>query len=287
MKISKDPCEIFIGGGTDLLVQQYEKIRHANVESAKGKLPDTVETESGKIKVGAGVTINTFFDNQVIRSEFPQLDRVFPLIASEQIRNMGTLAGNIVNASPIGDLSILLLALDAELILEDRIGVSRQVKLCNYFLDYKKSILTEGEIIKYIVFSTLREGGQIGFEKVSKRNYLDIASVNSAMSIHVKESTTEHLDYAVGGIAPVPKYMIKTKAFLSGKNLDITTLKSALEIIQSEISPISDIRGSKEYKRLLVRQLFLQHFLTLYPEIFDTVKIHSLMINQSIPYEKY
>ncbi len=284
---SDDPNGLMIGGGTDLMVQQYKEIRQTNIVSTEGRLPDSIEIEGGKIIVGGGVTMQSFFNSQVIRSEIPQLEEVFPLIASEQIRNMGTLAGNIVNASPIGDLSILLLALDAELILENRSGISRQVKLCNFSLDYKLTDLKAGEIIKFIVFKTLKEGGQIGFEKVSKRTYLDIASVNSSISIVVENSTIAHFSYSVGGIAPVPKYMFKTKAFLSGKKLDIVTLKSALEIIQTEISPISDIRGSKEYKRLLVRQLFLQHFLTMFPKIITPGEIHMLMTNKQIPHEKH
>jgi len=286
-KISKNSGESFVGGGTDLLVQQYEKIRHADLESAEGRIPDTVENEGESIKIGAGININAFFNNPLISSEFPQLNSVSQLIASVQIRNMGTLAGNIANASPIGDLSILLLALDAELSLENPSGVSRKIKLRNYFLDYKRTDLKPGELIMYITFSKLKKDEQLGFEKVSKRNHLDIASVNSALSIHVNDSTIEHLGYAVGGIAPVPKYMTQTIAFLSGKKLDLATLRSALEIIQAEISPISDIRGSKEYKRLLVRQLFLQHFLTLFPEVFTNEEIHSLMTNQVLPYEKY
>ncbi len=128
---------------------------------------------------------------------------------------------------------------------------------------------------------------QINYEKVSKRTYLDIASVNTAISIVVEEGLIKSLSLSAGGIAPIPMYMTKTNDFLTGKKLDITTLGLALEIIQQEISPISDIRGSEKYKRLLIRQLFLQHFLILFPDIFNVRKIHNLMTTNILHHEEY
>ena len=283
----QDVGEMLIGGGTDLMVQESEKIRQSKLRALKKSIPHTVEIENEKIKVGAGININAFFDNQIINSNFPQFKEFFPLIASEQIRNMGTLAGNIVNASPIGDLSILLLALDANLILENGNGKTRQLKLSEFFIDYKKTELAANEIIKFIVFDTLEEGGKFDFAKVSKRTYLDIASVNSAISIVVKNGLIEHFNFSAGGIAPIPKYFSKTKKHLIGKKLELSVLESAMDKLQHEIFPISDIRGSEEYKRLLVRQLFLRHFLTLFPEVFKVEDIHNLMTTNTLHYEKY
>ncbi len=128
----------------------------------------------------------------------------------------------------------------------------------------------------------MEKNRQINFEKVSKRTYLDIASVNTAISIVVKEGLIKNLSLSAGGISPFPKYLTKTNDFLTGKKLDITNLGLALEILQQEIAPISDIRGNKKYKRLLIRQLFLQHFLVLFPEMFNDEQIHNLMTTNSI-----
>jgi len=273
--------EILIGGGTDLMVQKAENIHSSKLESTQENIPDTVEIANSRIKVGAGINTNSFFTSPVLNSAFPQLKGFSRLIASEQIRNMGTLAGNIVNASPIGDLSILLLAMDADLILEKANDETRQLKLADFFLDYKKTELNANEVIKFVVFDKLKEGQKINFEKVSKRTYLDIASVNTAISIVVKEGLIKNLSLSAGGIAPFPMYMAKTNDFLTGKELDITTLGLALEILQQEIAPISDIRGSKKYKRLLIRQLFLQHFLVLFPDMFNNEQVHNLMTTNS------
>ena len=275
-------AEILIGGGTDLMVQVPEKVRQSAIKSTENNIPNSIEIEEGKIKVGAGISMNNFVNHQIIDSNLPKLKDFFPLIASEQIRNMGTLAGNIVNASPIGDLSILLLALNSQLIIENSNKEIRQVLLNEFFLDYKKVDLKKYETIKFIVFDNNKKGQRINFEKVSKRTYLDIASVNSALSISVDKGIIQELSFSAGGIAAIPKFMSNTNNFLKGKKLDIHNLESVLDILQNEISPISDIRGSKDYKRLLIRQLFLQHFLKLFPEVFSEDEIYKLMTTNKI-----
>lgn len=109
------------------------------------------------------------------------------------------------------------------------------------------------------------EGVFFNFEKVSKRRFLDIASVNSALRIHVEGNKILHADLSAGGVFPFPFYAERTAQFLAGKMLDEKTLIDASEILQKEIAPISDIRGTKEYKRLLLRQLFFAHFIELFP----------------------
>ena len=275
-------AEILIGGGTDLMVQVPEKVRQASIKSTKNNIPNSIEIVDGKVKIGTGISMNDFVNHQIIILNFPKLKDFFPLIASDQIRNMGTLAGNIVNASPIGDLSILLLALNSRLIIENSNKKTRQVLLKDFFLDYKKIDLGTVEVIKYIVFDTPKKVQKINFEKVSKRTYLDIASVNSAISISINNEIIEGISFSAGGISAIPKFMSQTSNFLKGKKLNVETMESAIEIMQSEISPISDIRGSAEYKRLLLRQLFLQHLLKLFPEVFDEKEILKLMITNTI-----
>lgn len=274
--------QILIGGGTDLLVQQAEIIRTSKLISTETIIPKSVEFDEESIKVGAGITISDFFKNPIIKNNFPQLNEFYPLIASEQIRNKGTLAGNIVNASPIGDLSVLFLALDASLIIENPKGEIRKIRLNEFFIDYKKTALKANEFITFIVFEPSNDKQKMNFEKVSKRTYLDIASVNTALRISVNDEIIESVDLSAGGIAAIPKYLSKTKKFLSQKKLDISVLESAVNVMQEEISPISDIRGSEKYKRLLLRQLFLEHFYTLFPELFKAEDIHHLMSIKTI-----
>lgn len=276
-----------IGGGTDIMVQQAERMRNTSISAVENNIPNTITFRNGKIKVGAAINMTEFFCNEIISSLFPSLKKFSLLIASEQIRNMGTLAGNIVNASPIGGLSVLFLALGAELILETKREEVRIVKLADFFLDYKKTILERDEIITHFIFSEPKKNQKINFEKISKRTYLDIASVNSAICIETNNDLIENINFSAGGVAPIPKLMRETNALLKGKKLEIESLELAIEKIQSEIKPISDVRGSDEYKRLLLRQLFLGHFLKLFPDVFSEMEVRNIMITNNMCDEKY
>ena len=96
---------------------------------------------------------------------------------------------------------------------------------------------------------------------------MDIASVNSAGRITVENDQIKESQFSLGGVAAIPKYLFKTNEFLVGKEISNKTIKDAIEILQSEISPISDVRGSSEYKRLLAQQLFLAHFVELFSSL--------------------
>ncbi|MCD6555718.1 MAG: FAD binding domain-containing protein [Bacteroidales bacterium] len=250
-----------IGGGTDLYVQKADETSDSDAsfvlsyEKLKG-----ISEENGVITVGAAVTANEIMHSDIFNRHFPKIKTWFKLISSEQIRNVGTVAGNFVNASPIGDLTIFFLALNAELIIKDSRDTERTLALKDFFKAYKQVDLKEGEIIKSLRFNIPEENFRFNFEKVSKRTYLDIASVNTAVSYILAKNVIEDIHISGGGLAAVPKYFEKTGAFLKGKELNDTNLQQAGNILLSEVSPISDIRGSKEYKSLLLKQLFFAHF---------------------------
>jgi len=109
---------------------------------------------------------------------------------------------------------------------------------------------------------------RFNFEKVSKRTYLDIASVNSAIRLEMDGSIIREAFISAGGVAPVPKFLAKTAAFLVGKEATPETVRNAVAVMNDEIAPISDARGSADYKRLLLRQLLFAHFMELFPERF-------------------
>jgi len=279
--------DISIGGGTDLMVQNLESVRKNQIRAIANFVPSNIKIENNCLIIGGAVSITDFIENHLILKYFKNIKEKFYLIASRQIRNMGSLAGNIVNASPIGDLSLILLALNAELVLVDHSGNERTLNLSDFFIAYKQIDLKDEELIKYIQINNVSQKSQINFEKVSKRTYLDIASVNTAISIQLKAGAIEEIYISAGGLSPIPMLLNKTMEFLGKKLLNLKLLEQSLDIIQSEISPINDIRGSKVYKRLLIRQLFLQHFLQLFPDIFSQDEVYNLMINNTVEYEKY
>ena len=252
--------KLILGGGTDLVVQKALTVKKAAVEH----LFDTthlrgIKLLNGQCHIGAAVTVTAFAESTLIQKIFPDLHKYIKLISSTPIRNMATMAGNLVNASPIGDMSIFFLALDSELVLNTD-GTTRMIKLKDFYKAYKQTDKAADEIIEKIIF-TPPQKNHFSFEKVSKRTHLDIASVNSACQVQVNnDGVIEDIHLSAGGVAPFPKYLKDTVAFLKGKKIDAENLKAAIEIMNAEIAPISDARGTKEYKRLLLRQLFLAHF---------------------------
>ncbi|HEV8593573.1 MAG TPA: hypothetical protein VGQ55_15820, partial [Pyrinomonadaceae bacterium] len=173
----------------------------------------------------------------------------------------------------------------------------RTIKVHELYLGYKQLVKSDDEIITAIRFLKPKSDFRFNFEKVCKRTYLDIATVNTAISMtvdsipgeewippalrgelvvsnpsgkdihtHLKATDTwiAEAHVAAGGVAPIPLYLKETSAFLKGKSVNAETIAAANEIMQSEISPISDVRGTAEYKRLLLQQLFAAHFVQIF-----------------------
>jgi len=189
-------------------------------------------------------------------------------VSSEQIRNMASFGGNLVNASPIGDMTIFFLALNSDITISNENGNERIIPLKSFYQGYKTYDLKDGELLKKISFKLPTEISYFNFEKVCKRTHLDIASVNSAIHISIENNSISEAHVSIGGVAAIPKYLHETSKFLRGKSLTSSTIIEANEVLQNEISPISDVRGSSEYKRLLGRQLFFAHFTELFPKQF-------------------
>ncbi|MFP4025643.1 MAG: FAD binding domain-containing protein [Thiohalospira sp.] len=254
-----------IAGGTDVMVQKPEETAEKELAFFynRNDLKEIKEVK-GNIKIGAANTATEIKQSKIIQKYIPEIDSYFKLISSEPIRNMGTITGNIVNASPIGDFSIILLALNASIILKKE-SHKRIIPLKNFFLDYKKIDLQENEYIESVSIPIPEKNFWFNFEKVSKRTHLDIASVNCAIYLKLNNDIIEKCSISAGGISPIPKFLKETSAYFIGKKVTNGTIIKANEIMQNEINPISDIRGSKEYKRLLLRQLLFAHFIKLFP----------------------
>ncbi|MEP7255974.1 MAG: FAD binding domain-containing protein [Ferruginibacter sp.] len=249
-----------VGGGTDLVVQKALTVKKSLVQHLFDvRHLQKISFENGQCHIGAAVTVTAFAESELIQGLFPDLQKYIKLISSTPIRNMATMAGNLVNASPIGDMSIFFLALDSDIVLNKN-GTTRTIKLKNLYKGYKQIDKTTDEIIEQIIF-TPPQKNNFSFEKVCKRTHLDIASVNSACQLQLNtDGIIDDIHLSAGGVAPFPKYLGATTAFLKGKIVSTEVLKEAIAVMNTEIAPISDARGTADYKRLLLRQLFLAHF---------------------------
>ena len=260
--------------GTDLYVQRPDEISDRPITLfADRKDLKSIQVKGNICQVGAAATTTDLLESVEMNAIFPNLEKHLKLVSSTQIRNMGSLGGNFVNASPIGDLTIFFLALNSSLVLRNEQGERRTLLLNEFYLSYKSLALEAGEYVECVQFQRPGKSSHFNFEKVSKRTHLDIASVNSAALVTVEQGRIAAIHLAAGGIGPVPTYLRETCVYLTGKPLTPATIGSAIETMRGEISPISDARGSAEYKTLLLRQLFLVHFLELFPDRFSLCEL--------------
>ncbi|TRZ64050.1 (2Fe-2S)-binding protein [bacterium] len=280
-KISKPPRKnipspggIVVSGGTDLYVQKWDSLQENDVTLIyENPLLKGIRKSGKKISIGGVVTVEELKSSKIISSIFTEFPRFLTLFASTPIRNRATVAGNIVNASPIGDLTNIFLALDSSVKLINSKGKIRSVKLNKFFKNYKVLEKKKNEYVLEINFKIPEANYFFNFEKVSRRTYLDIATVNSSALFILNNGIIVSANISAGGVAPVPRYLEKTCSFLKGKELTGDVVRQSVVIARNEISPIDDVRGSAEYKRLLLGQLIYSHFLKINSEIIKPESI--------------
>ncbi len=259
---SRLPTQL-VAGGTDLYVQKHDEMTNAAIRFVfDQKEMNGIRKDGNKCIIGPSATVTDLKNSSVIKEAFPDFHRYAKLISSTPIRNMATIGGNIINASPIGDFTIFFLALDAQLVLSNE-KTKREISLRKLYKGYKTLDKTPEEKIEQIWFEIPGKNSHFNFEKVSKRTHLDIASVNSAISITANRTEITKAGISAGGVSPIPMYLQKTSEFLNGKKVSEETIQGAIDVMKTEISPISDARGSKEYKTLLLGQLIKAHFISL------------------------
>lgn len=258
----------FLAGGTDLLVQRPE----AMLTTATANLFDQsglrgIRRKGTRITIGAATTAQEMMESDVLAAIFPRLRQQLKLVSSTPIRQMGTVGGNLCNASPIGDLTCWFLALGADLTLADaETGAERTLPLQELYAGYKQLAKKSTEYLAAISFDALAPDEFFNFEKVSKRTHLDIASVNSAARFSVRDGVITAVRVSAGGVFATPLLLKRTSEYLTGRSLSDETMLAANEIAQQEIAPIDDARGTEAYKRLLVRQLLRAHCVEYFPQ---------------------
>jgi len=271
-----------LGGGTDWFVKHDETEAPQEIDFIDSHTHSRyIKKEGPFIRIGAAVTMGDFFANPLIREAVPDIETFESLVASPGIRSRATLTGNIANASPVADMTAMLLALDAQLVLLDTSTVSsrRTIALDQFFLSYKKTAAGDTEELDEILLPLYHSGRPqscFNFEKAAKRDRLDIAAVNTACWILLEDSPSvasspviRKLRISAGGVGPVPMVLANPAKILEGQVLTTSLVVAAADGALAEINPISDVRGSAEYRRQALRRLILAHFIKLFPHIID------------------
>ncbi len=216
-----------------------------------------IEIDEGTLVVGGRVSLAQF--ESVARDLVPELGAIMDRFGSPQIKNAGTLAGNIANASPIADTLPFLFVTDARLEL---IGIAgaRIVGIREFYIGYKKLDLRADELIARILIPLPRDGETLRLYKVSKRSHLDISTFTAAMLMRRTNGYIDSMRVAYGGVGPMVLRLRKTEEFLAGKPVSRETFSAAGEVARGEIAPISDVRGSKEMRLQLAENIFTKFY---------------------------
>jgi xanthine dehydrogenase small subunit len=191
---------------------------------------------------------------------YPELSEFLMRFASPPIRNVGTLGGNIANGSPIGDSMPALLVLQADLVLRKG-EATRTLPLGEFYLDYKKTALRQGEFVERVLIPTPVDGVLVRSYKISKRFDQDISAVCGAFSLHVQQGVVTDFRAAYGGMAAIPARASHCEQALLGKNWNRTSLAEAKAALDDDFEPLSDMRASADYRSEVSKNLLDRLFL--------------------------
>ncbi|NPV44704.1 MAG: xanthine dehydrogenase family protein subunit M [Firmicutes bacterium] len=239
-----------LAGGTDLIVSMRNGlVRPERVVDIKGvKELEGIDFGNGELVIGATVTINDLVESETVRERFPILVEAGRVLASYQVRNRATVAGNLCNASPAADMAPALLVLNSMVDVYSLRG-QREIPLRDLFTGVKKTCLAPDEILVRIRVPFTSGKGR--YLKKSRTRGHDLSTVGVAA---FKED--KNLKVAVGACAPIPKLV---ELDVTGKNSS-GILTEAKNRVMGVINPIDDVRGSKEYRRAMV-EVYLEKIL--------------------------
>jgi len=248
-------------GGTDLMVLlEAGKLPHKNYVNI-WNLPELrgIEVADDQITLGALTTYTEVQEHPILRDEFPMLCQAARETGGIAIQNRGTLGGNIVNASPAADSPPALLAYDAELELVSTAG-TRTVPYSNFHLGYKQMDIRSNELLRAIRLPRMPEPLTNYYRKVGTRKAQAISKVCFAAAAQVSDNRLAHVRIALGSVAPIPIRCQQTEAVLLNQTVNDQTIRNANDALAAEISPIDDIRSTRDY-RLQVSLNLLRDFL--------------------------
>lgn len=219
-----------------------------------------IDLSEEALTLGAGVTYSE--SQEAIRAGFPHLGEYWDRIAGWQVRNMGTIGGNIANGSPIGDTPPVLIALGAEVTLA-KAGSTRTLPLEDFFIDYGKQDREAGDFVSSIRIPRAQAGQIDAAYKISKRRDEDISSVAAGFSVTVTDGVITAARLAFGGMAATPKRAAAAEAALVGQPWNEAAFDAAATAIAGDFTPFTDWRASAEYRTLaagnLLRRFYLEH----------------------------
>lgn len=240
-----------LAGGTDIIpaIRAAKLVLSDNINILDIKSIENLNhiTFDKKIlRVGAITTLSEIVESDIVRENFSLLSDAINQIGSLQIRNWATIGGNLCNASPAADAAVPLLALDASLRLQSK-EEDRVVPVSEFFIGPGKTTLKSNELLTEILIP-IQKGISV-FIKLGRRNTFTLSVISVAVFVQINENIISYIRIALGAVAPIPLRAKNTERILIGKELTKENIEEAVRTIKEEVSPISDVRASSEYRK--------------------------------------
>ena len=256
--IKKNPNANFLSGGTDLSLKVTKERKDIqNIINLKDiKELDFIKKNKKFIEVGAATPLIKF--EKFIKKHYSDFNSVLKRYGSIQIRNVGTIGGNIATASPIGDTLPVLLSLNAELVIET-LKNRKILSINEFFISYRKTKLKKGEFI-YSIRIPLYKNNIFKAYKISKRFDDDISSLCASFNLEINNNKIKNVLIAFGGMAEIPKRAKICEKSLKNKHLSIDVFLKARNYLEKDFNPIDDMRASKDYRLEVAKNLLIKCF---------------------------
>lgn len=248
-----------VSSATDVGVQVNKGFSEYKRFCSLGRIPESYlcEDQEEQVSVGAKVSLTNL--EHAVENDFPEFANLLHIFASPQIKNVATLIGNVMNGSPIGDTLPFLYVMGAKLKLQSRTG-ERLVDINDFFKGYKQMDISPKEVVTEIQIPKLARDEVVKLYKVSRRKDLDISCVTAGYRLQKDDQKIVKAHVAYGGVGPTIVRLPKVEEFLAGKDFSQETCEEAGEMSSQSVAPLSDVRGSEEYRRKLVKNLFLKMY---------------------------
>jgi xanthine dehydrogenase small subunit len=258
--LAREPMALILGGGTDVGLWVTKQHRDLPLVVTTEYVPALrqIATTDTHVTIGGAVTYADAM--AALAAMHSAIGALIRRIGSRQIRERGTIGGNVANASPIGDMPPLLLALDAVLILESAAGV-RRLPVEQFFQGYRMTALGAGEVLAAIEIPRPAHDIRFAVYKVSKRFDQDISAVCGAFALRLEDGRVQSVRIAYGGMAAIPRRATTVEEALTGRPWTAETLRAAMAALDAAFTPLSDMRASADYRTLVARNLLLKFYL--------------------------
>ena len=218
------------------------------IDIKKIKCLDYIKKEGNQLKIGACTRLTHIFESPVVFANAKVLAQAVGQMASLQVRNTATIGGNLCMSSPAADSAPVLLVLDAKVTLQGPKG-TQEIRLKDFFTGPGQNVLESNQILTQISFPIQGGHEAAHFLKIGTRTAVIIAVVSAAVGMGIKDGVCENPKIALGSVAATPIRVENAEKFLHHKFLDDQTIEACAKIVSDEITPITDLRASKEYRK--------------------------------------